>query len=150
MKRGNLFKILNFAKIPVILAGVFLVLKWLKGTIDLPAIKNKLFPHWGANPLIFDPEIAAKRQQDAMMNWGTDEELLFNSLEHPDGKPFSGKQLKQVFEAFGFRDYDFTGGRNVFLGAAKNLFEWYESELTRKEKVRMRAIWEKSGLDLTF
>lgn len=79
-----------------------------------------------------------------MARAGTDENRLFNLLE-----PLSGADLVKVYRSFGVQPYGLSGGMGWF-GSDLNLFEWFEKELNRNERERMRLIWHKSGLEITF
>jgi len=99
----------------------------------------------------------ANSQLSNMSGSGTDEDALFNAV-----LPLNGEQLRMVYEEFGQR-------------SGKTLFEWYDEELCDswtcgslvyndaqagpncdtyldqcRETSFMRAIWQKSGLPITF
>lgn len=99
----------------------------------------------------------AESQLSNMQSSGTDEEALFNAV-----LPLNGTQLRMVYEEFGQRQ-------------GKTLFQWYDEELCDsftcgslvyndaqagpdcdsyldqcRETSFMRAIWQKSGLPITF
>ena len=97
----------------------------------------------------------ANAQYAAMEGYGTDENALIFPLTN-----LTGAQLIMVYEAFGVKE-------------GKNLFQWYSSELAGSswtgliysddnvegctsywdectELDIMRAIWDKSGLPITF
>ncbi|MHA7109355.1 hypothetical protein ACRTDU_04465 [Sunxiuqinia elliptica] len=95
------------------------------------------------NPSEFDADSIAEKQYYAMWRIGTNEVDLFNDL-----KTLTKKQLIQVFEAFEHHYYGLGGG--LIPGIPLNLFGWYAKELTKPEKVRMREIWGKTGLEITF
>lgn len=107
-------------------------------------------PDWEVNA-----DNYANAQYSAMAGYGTDEEALIYPLTE-----LTGGQLIQVYQAFGIKD-------------GKNLFQWYSDELAEStwtglayynENVEgcesyfdacsevqiMRAIWDKSGLPITF
>lgn len=88
----------------------------------------------------------AEMQDAAMNEMGTDEELLFQSLEG-----LNRKDLVKVFNYFGLRKYvSFTGQRDDIAGHPLNLFLWYKNELSGKDLKKMKSIWENSGLEITF
>lgn len=84
------------------------------------------------------------RCYQAMKGIGTKDDDLFGALNG-----LSGNVLRKVFEAFDTRGYAWSGADALF-GVQLNLFEWFSKELSRKEKARMRDIWAKSGLEITF
>lgn len=100
-------------------------------------------------------ESLAQSQYIAMAGTGTDEDSLFQPL-----LKLNGAQLAAVYAKFGVKE-------------GKNLFQWYAGELNNSvftslayhdpsvvgcstyidscyEKDFMRAIWDKSGLPITF
>lgn len=85
----------------------------------------------------------AKRLKVAMQNFGTDEAELWLLLE-----PMNKRELEQVYIEFGLQRYDY-GGR-FWFGAPLDLFGWFAKELNGKEKTRMREIWSKTNLEITF
>lgn len=87
---------------------------------------------------------------ESMRDYGTDEEGMFKILEYlnPD-------ELKMVYKAFGLKNYSSGGkGINLFginiVGDSLDLFGWFQAELNENERIKMRSIWEKSGLRITF
>jgi len=101
--------------------------------------KKSLTPH----------EAIAEAQFSAMRDYATDEETLFRTLEG-----LTPPDLRAVFSSFGLRTYE-SGGKGLNLiifkiGKKLDLFGWYSAELTEKERKKMRSIWGKSGLKLTF
>lgn len=99
-----------------------------------------------ANPMMG----VADTLHQAMKYRGTDEEIMLKAL-----KPLTGAQLLNVYEAFGKRPYSNYwlggGGSNVsLLGGDLDLFGWFKEEMSGKELLQMRDIWQKSGLTLTF
>lgn len=86
----------------------------------------------------------AEMQDAAMNEVGTNETLLFKSLEG-----LNGTDLQKVFNYFGTRKY-FLGTRDDILGHKINLFLWYTSELSGNDLKKMKEIWNKSGLEITF
>lgn len=94
-----------------------------------------------------------------MAGFGTDEQAMFNALQC-----LNGASLKKVYAGFGQRNYD---------GANIGLFGWFSGELSNSifatlvynndcvpsctsyldqctDLKYMRAIWSKSGMQLTF
>ena len=85
----------------------------------------------------------SQRVKFTMQGFGTDESDLFNLLQ-----PLTSGQLESVFKDFGLQKYDY-GGRWWF-GSQYDLFGWFDKELNAKEKARMRDIWAKTDLEITF
>lgn len=79
----------------------------------------------------------------AMADLGTNESLLFSSLEN-----LTANQLIMVYNAFGQRPYAYTG--NWFgLGFPLDLFGWFNQELGPQDLMKMKSIWAKTGLSWT-
>lgn len=84
----------------------------------------------------------ARSQYAAMDRIGTDEDVLFDSLEG-----LSANDLKRVFNAFGVKKYMLFGGSALFAKPL-DLFGWYREELNGSELKRMRAVWAKAGMTI--
>jgi len=89
----------------------------------------------------------ADQQFSAMSNPGTNEQLLFNSLQN-----LNGKDLQMIYQAFSRRWYSpilgVEGGKALSWAGDRelDLFGWYTEELGRSDLARMRSVWHKSGL----
>ena len=86
----------------------------------------------------------ANKQFSAMADLGTNEQLLFSSLNG-----LNGADLVLVFDAFGQKNYASTGSW-FGAGSSLDLFGWYSEELDGSDLAKMRAIWTKSGLSISF
>jgi hypothetical protein len=86
----------------------------------------------------------ANKQHSAMADLGTNEQLLFSSLNG-----LNGADLVKVYNAFGQKNYAGTGSW-FGVGYSLDLFGWYSEELDNTELARMRTIWSKSGLSISF
>lgn len=78
-----------------------------------------------------------------MWTLGTNEDELFTILG-----TLKLNELVEVYKAFATRGYRLGGGEP--LGKQLNLFEWFDKELNRNEREKMRGIWEKTGIEITF
>ena len=103
-------------------------------------------PADGSTPTLSNTEIQsiANTQFSAMADLGTNEALLFSSI-----KNLSGADLVRVFQAFGIKSYSLTGSW-FGIGYDLDLFGWYKEELGESDLKKMRQIWAKSGLAITF
>ncbi len=103
-------------------------------------------PADGSSPGLSNTEIQsiASTQHSAMADLGTNEALLFSSI-----KNLSGADLIRVFNAFGTKAYAATGAW-FGVGYPLDLFGWYKEELGESDLQKMRGIWAKSGLAITF
>ena len=88
-------------------------------------------------------EIVADSQYLAMDKYGTDEDLIFKSLEG-----LNAEDLKQVFKNFGKRcsRISIIPGVSNCISPYLNLFEWYNVELDTNDLDKIKAIWQKTGL----
>jgi len=75
--------------------------------------------------------------------YGTNEDGMFDILE-----VLNSKDLVAVYYAYGNRPYLF-GGTN-WLGFSLDLFGWFERELSGNDLIKMRNIWSKTDLEITF
>ena len=106
-----------------------------------------------------EAKLIADQLENAMNGWGTNENTMFNSLQC-----LNGASLKKVYAEFGQRDYD---------GTMMDLFGWFSEELSNMifssgvfydecvpecdgywdncyALTYMRAIWKRTGMNLTF
>ncbi len=124
-------------------AGVFYLLNYFRkqkgfDNVDIPIDIDPL-------NLTLTPEesmIIANRLEAGMLDIGTNEQMLFDTLQ-----PLNGQQLVQVFNSFGERPYAFWG--NFFglpVGLPLDLFGWFKEELSNPELIKMRQLWAKSNL----
>lgn len=142
-QRGSIFSDLALLGI-VGIAGYFL----LKKTSILPGGGGANYnePKDKSSAKITKTEAAAiaNKQHSAMADLGTNEQLLFDSL-----KGLNGADLVLVFDAFGQKNYAATGSW-FGAGYSLDLFGWYSEELDGSDLAKMRAIWTKSGLSISF
>ena len=86
----------------------------------------------------------ANKQFSAMADLGTNEQILFSSLNG-----LNGADLIKVFNAFGQKNYAASGSW-FGAGYSLDLFGWYSEELGSSDLSKMRTIWAKSGLSISF
>lgn len=103
-------------------------------------------PADASSPSLSNTEIQtiAATQFSAMADLGTNEALLFSSI-----KNLSGADLIRVYNAFGTKSYAATGSW-FGVGYPLDLFGWYKEELGESDLQKMKQIWAKSGLTITF
>jgi len=82
----------------------------------------------------------AQDQYNAMEGFGTNETILFDTLDN-----LNGDDLKMVFMDFGLRA---PGSRvsGLWKYDRGNIFTWYNAELSGSDLEKMREVWKKSGL----
>jgi len=118
-----------------------LLIKGKQGEVDLPTD-----PSSGTGLFTFTQQEAqtiADRLYYAMADIGTDESLLFSSLQN-----LTAQQLIQVYNAYGTRPYAYTGSW-FGLGYNLDLFGWFNKELSGNQLMRMKQLWAKTGLTWT-
>jgi hypothetical protein len=105
-----------------------------KGDIPLPATLPR-------QPYVY--QAIADRQFNAMNAWGTDTDALFGSLQG-----LSSSELVAVASAFGRRASTISlfPSTQQSISFGRNLFEWYDAELSGSDLDRMHAIWAATGL----
>jgi len=118
-----------------------LLIKGKQGEVDIPTD-----PSSGTGLFTFTQQEAqtiADRLYYAMADIGTDESLLFSSVQN-----LTAQQLIQVYNAYGTRPYAYTGSW-FGIGYPLDLFGWFNKELGRNDLQRMKQIWAKTGLTWT-
>jgi len=140
-----MIKIDKIAQYALLAIGANLAYKVLvkgkQGEVDLPTD-----PSSGTGLFTFTQQEAqtiADRLYYAMADIGTDESLLFSSLQN-----LTAQQLIQVYNAYGTRPYAYTGSW-FGIGYPLDLFGWFNKELGRNDLQRMKQIWAKTGLTWT-
>lgn len=112
------------------------------GTVDIPTD-----PGSGTGILTFTQQEAqtiADRLYYAMADIGTDENLLFSSLQN-----LTAQQLVMVYNAYGTRPYAYSGSW-FGIGYPLDLFGWFNKELGGNDLKRMKQIWAKTNLQWTI
>lgn len=143
MKRITLFKTLDILKIPLIIGGILLTIYKFKGiqtNFGNTPLTNNL-PTQKTSRSNAELQIIADIQESAMGDLGTNEELLFTSLEG-----LNADDLKEVANLFGKRNYAFGMRGGAFIGNTLNIFEWYAAELSNRQLSKMQDIWKKTGI----
>jgi|DEB0MinimDraft_4_1074332.scaffolds.fasta_scaffold123839_2 hypothetical protein len=71
----------------------------------------------------FDPKFPAEQLYKAMKGWGTDENLIWNTLE-----PLNKEQRNSVKQYF-----------DAYLGKGESLFQWFEDDLDGSELAKAKG-----------
>ena len=108
----------------------------LIGQGDIPAPANLPKPDYVYASI-------AERQFNAMNAWGTDVDSLFASLQG-----LTNIELVAVASAFGKRASTISlfPTTQQSVSFPRNLFEWYDSELSGGDAARMHSVWAATGL----
>ena len=89
-------------------------------------------------------KLIAEAQAEGMLSYGTNEDLLFDSL-----KGLNKYDLIKVFNYFGKRPYEaISGGQDDYIGTMRDLFTWYKFELNGNELKKMKEIWKDSEIPI--
>jgi hypothetical protein len=135
-----MMKVDEIVKYAAILIGANMVFKLFRGqgVVDIPTD-----PGSGTGVTTFTQQEAqtiADRLYYAMADIGTDESLMFASLQN-----LTAQQLIMVYNAFGTRPYAYSGTW-FGLGYPLDLFGWFNKELSGNDLSRMKQIWAKTNL----
>lgn len=145
MTTNNYKEYINYALIGL---GAYFLLKFIRVPKNLPGGGGATY-----NPPIdatistitgTEANAIAQKQYSAMADLGTNEDLLFASLRN-----LNGADLIKVYNAFGTKNYAASGSW-FGIGYPLDLFGWYTEELGSSDLAKMRSIWRKSGLNITF
>ena len=132
-------KIAQYALIAIAANMAFKLLKRRKySEVDIP-----VDPGSGTGIMTFTQQEAqtiADRLYFAMADIGTDENLLFSSLQN-----LSAQELIMVYNAYGTRSYAYSGSW-FGIGYPLDLFGWFNKELSGNDLNRMKQIWAKTNL----
>lgn len=144
MATNNYKEYINYALVGL---GAYFLLKFIR-TAKLPGGSGASYnpPSDASAGTITGTEAAAiaQKQFSAMADLGTNEDLLFSSLRN-----LNGADLIKVYNAFGTKSYAASGSW-FGVGYPLDLFGWYTEELGSSDLAKMRSIWNKSGLNITF
>lgn len=88
-------------------------------------------------------KVIADNQYLAMNKYGTDTQLLFESLSN-----LNAEDLRAVNKFFGKRcsTISLFPGTSQCISPYLNLFQWYNEELGESDLIKINELWLKSGL----
>jgi len=130
--------------IPLVLLGVWFFIKKLRGDV-LIEFEPQYFLGLRSKTENELKQIALV-QFNAMRNPGTDEKIIFSSL---DG--LNNADLVSVYNYFGKRGYWIAGDFPIALGGSANdLMGWYKEELSKTSRLKMYEIWKDTDLPTVF
>ena len=136
MDKEQIFK---YIKIGLFIAGGFFAVKFIRKQIKLRKLKGEFGDY---NTLIdnnkgnvggvslpqdtniqWSPRSSAEALKDAMKGWGTDEEIIWATLE-----PLSADQRAKVRNYF-----------NTYFADGTNLFGWFASDLSSTDLAKAKS-----------
>ncbi len=130
-------------------AGLLILRKRLKRNQDgtssaiAPSIKDTVIDKQNLTISTSDAALFANTLYGAMLNFGTDEDAIFNTIDQIQTKD----DMLLVIKAFGMRMF-LGGTRAAFLGQKYNLIGWLRFELTKKELSKIKPKFNSWGIPL--
>jgi len=139
--------------IPVVAIGIgsFLVFRYFKkrrnsdGTSAsvAPSIKEMEIQKHNLTLSPSDAALFANTLYGAMLDFGTDEETIYSTIDKIQTKD----DMLLVIKAFGLKMY-LIGGRAALLGQNHNLIGWLRFELSDKEIAKIKPKFDSWGIPL--
>lgn len=139
--------------IPVVAIGIggFFVYRYFKkrrnpdGTSSsvAPSIKEMEIQKQNLSISPSDAALFANTLYGAMLDFGTDEETIYSTIDKVQTKD----DMLLVIKAFGLKMY-LIGGRAAFIGQNHNLIGWLRFELGDKEIAKIKPKFDAWGIPL--
>jgi len=139
--------------IPMVALGIgsFFVYRYFKkkrnsdgtSTIVAPSIKKMVIQKQNLSLSPSDAALFANTLYGAMLDFGTDEETIFSTINKVQTKD----DMLLVIKAFGLKMY-LIGGRAALLGQNHNLIGWLRFELSDKEIAKIKPKFDAWGIPL--
>ena len=137
--------------IPVVAlgVGVILIRKMFKKNPDgtssrvAPSLKDTVIQKENLTITPSDAALFANTLYGAMLDIGTDEEIIFSTMD----KVKSKDDMLLVIKTFGMKQY-LWGARAAFLGQDYNLIGWLRFELNDKEIAKIKPKFDEWGIPL--
>lgn len=139
--------------IPVVAIGIggFFVYRYFKkkrnpdgtSTSAAPSIKQMEIKQQNLTISPSDAALFANTLYGAMLDFGTDEETIFSTIDKVQTKD----DMLLVIKAFGLKMY-LIGGRAAFIGQNHNLIGWLRFELGDKDIAKIKPKFDGWGIPL--
>ena len=138
--------------IPVVAVGVGIVLlrKFLKRKRNADGTTTSIAPALttairkeNLTLSVADAGLFANILYGAMLDLGTDEQTIYNTIEKIKTKD----DMLLVIKAFGMKEY-LLGGRSSFMGQDYNLIGWLRAELSNKEIQKIKPKFDSWGIPI--
>ncbi len=139
--------------VPIVAAGIgfLLIRKMIKGKTNpdgtssavAPSLKDTVIQKQNLTISTSDAALFANTLYGAMLDFGTDEETIYNTINKIQTKD----DMLLVIKSFGMRMY-LLGGRAAFLGQKYNLVGWLRFELDDKELAKIKPKFDGWGIPL--
>ena len=129
--------------------GVLAIKKMLKrnpdGTSskDAPSMKDTVIDRTNLSISTGDAALFANTLYGAMQDFGTDEEIIYSTIDKIQTKD----DMLLVIKAFGMKKY-LWGARDPWFGQEYNLIGWLRSELGKKEVAKIKPKFDEWGIPL--
>ncbi len=129
--------------------GVILIRKMFKKNHDgtstrvAPSLKDTVIQNENLTITSSDAALFANTLYGAMLDIGTDEEIIFSTMD----KVKSKDDMLLVIKTFGMKQY-LWGARAAFLGQDYNLIGWLRFELNDKEIAKIKPKFDEWGIPL--
>lgn len=139
--------------IPVVVVGigVYAIIKMLKGKGNPDGTSSNLAPTIANTKIekskltisVSDAALFANTLYGAMMDFGTDEASIFNTISKINTKD----DMLLVIKTFGMKQY-LIGGRAAFLGQDYNLIGWLRAELSEGDIAKIKPKFDNWNIPL--
>lgn len=130
-------------------AGALVIRKMFKKNPDgtssrvAPSLKDTIIQKENLTISTSDAALFANTLYGAMLDFGTDEEVIYSTIDKINTKD----DMLLVIKAFGMKQY-LWGARAAFLGQNYNLIGWLGFELSEKELAKIKPKFESWGIPL--
>jgi len=136
--------------VAVIGAGILLIRKLFKGnnadgtsSITAPSLKNTSINKSRLTITTSDAGLFANTLYGAMLDFGTDEETIYNIMNKINSKD----DMLLVIKSFGMKQY-LWGTRAGLIGQNYNLIGWLKFELSTSELAKIKPKFDKWGISV--
>ena len=139
--------------IPLIVVGlgVYGIRKLLKGkknpdgttSSEAPSVDKMVIEKQKLSISVSDAALFANNLYNAMLDFGTEEEIIFSTL----AKINTRDDMLLVIKTFGMKQY-LWGGRAAFLGQDYNLIGWLRFELSKSDIAKIKPKFDNWNIPL--
>jgi len=129
--------------------GVLAIKNMLKRNPDgtsskvAPSLKDTVIDRQNLTINVSDASLFANTLYGAMQNFGTDEQVIYSTIDKLQTKD----DMLLVIKAFGMKKY-LWGARDPWFGQETNLIGWLRSELSKKEVAKIKPKFDEWGIPL--
>jgi hypothetical protein len=129
--------------------GVLAIKNMLKRNPDgtsskvAPSLKDTVIDRQNLTINVSDASLFANTLYGAMQNFGTDEQVIYSTIDKLQTKD----DMLLVIKAFGMKKY-LWGARDPWFGQETNLIGWLRAELKKKEIAVIKPKFDEWGIPL--